>query len=259
MNRLQQPPLYLFGKTALEHFAAFMDERTLFAFDLDGTLAPIVSDPSQIEIPQPVQRALAALADVAPVAIITGRSRSDARKYLHFTPRYLIGNHGAEGLPGWSDREADFVHDAESWQRQLAGLLPPEKQSGIVIENKGPTIALHYRRAVDIRQAQDSIAAALAGLEPRPRRVGGKFVENLLPEDAPDKALALQTLMRRENISKSVFAGDDETDEDIFRIGNPNLFTVRVGRKPQSLAAYYLRSPQETGRMLRIINVRLVR
>ena len=39
------------------------------------------------------------------VAVITGRSRSDAMQHLAITPHYLIGNHGAEGLPGWESQD----------------------------------------------------------------------------------------------------------------------------------------------------------
>ncbi|MBP7342381.1 MAG: trehalose-phosphatase [Smithellaceae bacterium] len=245
---------FLFGKSAQARLADFVDPVTLFAFDLDGTLAPIVSDPALVRVPDAVERALAELAGRAPVAIITGRSRSDALAHLESPPRYVIGNHGAEGLPGWAERENDFVRTAQGWQQQLDILLPQEEQTGIVIENKGPTLSIHYRRAVNIPAAQGLVLHAVRRLLPPPRRVSGKFVENLLPDGAPDKGVALELLMRRENLAKAFFVGDDETDEDIFRLGRKNIFTVRVGQKETSGAGFYLRGQYEMAGLLRLLN-----
>jgi trehalose 6-phosphate phosphatase len=97
--------IYLFsdaGQAALRHF---IDASTLFAFDLDGTLAPIVPEPEGILIPKGIWEGLIRLNRMAPVAIITGRGRADARRHLGFKPRFLVGNHGAEGLPGYKDQE----------------------------------------------------------------------------------------------------------------------------------------------------------
>jgi trehalose 6-phosphate phosphatase len=245
---------YLFGKAALKQLTDFIDLTTLFAFDLDGTLAPIVSDPSLIQIPDGVRSAFAALNDRAPVAIITGRSRSDALTHLGILPRYLIGNHGAEGLPGWETRENDFVRTAQGWQHQLDLLLPPEDQTGIVIENKGPTLSIHYRHAINIREAQSRVLRATEGLMPVPRRISGKFVENLLPADAPDKGIALGLLMRQEKLAKGFFVGDDETDETVFHQERVNIFPVRVGKSHSSGAAYYLKGQHEIARLIRTIN-----
>jgi len=81
------------GQAALRQF---VDRSTLFAFDLDGTLAPIVADPARIEIPEKIRKQLTYLNRVAPVAIISGRARGDARAHLGFDPRFLIGNNRRE-------------------------------------------------------------------------------------------------------------------------------------------------------------------
>ena len=45
--------------------------------------------------------------------------------------------------------------------------------------------------------------------------------------------------------------GDDETDEDVFALDQPGrLLTIRVGRKRQSLASYFLRNQAEIDRLL---------
>jgi len=142
MNK-RKLPAYLFGKTALSNLADFINRSTLFAFDLDGTLVPIVSDPAAIGIPDTIRKAFAELNAQAPVAVITGRSRSDALMHLGVTPRYLIGNHGVEGLPGWASRENDFIRTVQEWQNQLDMLVPLEDAAGIEMENKGATLSIH--------------------------------------------------------------------------------------------------------------------
>lgn len=252
MNK-RRLPAYLFGKTALSNLADFIDRATLFAFDLDGTLVPIVSYPAAIGIQDTVRKAFADLNEQASVAVITGRSRSDALMHLGITPRYLIGNHGVEGLPGWASRENDFIRTAQEWQNQLDILLPLEDSAGIEIENKGATLSIHYRHAVNIHAALASILLATEQLLPQPRRISGKFVENLLPEGAPDKGVALCLLMQQEGFTKGFFAGDDETDEHVFRLDHENIFTVRVGKSAGSQATFYLRGQHEVARLLREI------
>lgn len=253
MNR-RLSPAYLFGKAAATRLAGFIDRETLLAFDLDGTLAPIVPDPSAIGIPAAIRKAFVGLNARAPVAVITGRSRSDALRHLGMTPRYLIGNHGAEGLPGWQTRELDFVRAARGWQDQLEVLLAADQASGIDIENKGATLSIHYRHAINIPSAHEAIMNAVGQLTPKPRKISGKFVENLLPESAPDKGAALDLLLRYEDIPKAFFAGDDETDEQVFRLDDPNIFTVRVGRTDGSRARFYLRGQYEVARLLFLLN-----
>jgi trehalose 6-phosphate phosphatase len=90
---------FLFGRSAPARLADFVDPATLFAFDLDGTLAPIVSDPALIRIPDAVQRALAELAGRAPVAINTGRTRSAAHAHLAGAPPTIAPTTARRGLP----------------------------------------------------------------------------------------------------------------------------------------------------------------
>ncbi|MDP1992017.1 MAG: hypothetical protein Q8K00_13460, partial [Syntrophales bacterium] len=91
-------------------------------------------------------------------------------------------------------------------------------------------------------------------LVPQPRVVGGKYVENLLPEEAPDKGSALLQLMRQAGCAKGFFVGDDRTDEDVFHLDGNQLFTVRVGTGMKSRARYFLRGQGEILLLLRHVN-----
>jgi len=245
---------YLFEDAALTSMKSFIDRNTMFAFDLDGTLAPIAQYPGTIWIPEAIRQEFTTLNENADVAVITGRARKDARLHLGISPRYLIGNHGAEGLPGWEERENEFIRTANLWQCQLDVLLPIEDRAGIVIENKGATLSIHYRHAGDIEAAHVRILRIIDHLVPQPRRISGICVENLTPVDAPDKGAALRLLMYQTGCRKGFFAGDDETDEDVFRLDNENIFTVRVERRKASRARFYLNGQHEIVRLLREIN-----
>jgi trehalose 6-phosphate phosphatase len=248
---------YLFSEPGRAALYRFVDHSTLFAFDLDGTLAGITDDPQRIYVSGPTRQGLSRLIRQAPVAVITGRSRDDARAHLGVNPHFLIGNHGAEGLPGWEMREREFVTLCASWENQLRQSLPSTDASGIAIENKGTTLSIHYRAAPAERKARALILKGIAGLIPKPRIVAGKAVENLLPASAPDKGTAMLYLMGLAKCPKGLYVGDDVTDEDVFRLGGKNLFTVRVGCLTKTCAQYVLRDNNEIIRLLKEIAMAL--
>ena len=242
--------IYLFRHEGMVELRAFVDATTLFVFDLDGTLAPIVPDPAGIIIPDEVRHCLIQLNDMTPLAIITGRSRADAMSHLGFTPRFLVGNHGAEGLPGYEEAGRDFAALCQEWKRQLALLIMDMSACGISMEDKGRTLALHYRYSPDPVKAREIMLAAFSCLTPPPRVVSGIFVENLTPQDAPHKGDALEALMEHLECGRAIFVGDDVTDEDVFHLRNPAILGIRVGKDQESAAGYYLQGQHETVRLL---------
>jgi len=66
---------YLLHPAGLAALSDFVAPETLFAFDLDGTLAPIVADYDAAAIDETTRSALIDLGTLARVAVITGRSR----------------------------------------------------------------------------------------------------------------------------------------------------------------------------------------
>jgi trehalose 6-phosphate phosphatase len=246
---------YLFTAKGRDTLHAFVDPATLYTFDLDGTLAPIVSEPSGIAIPEEVRQCLIQLNRLAPVAVITGRARADALNHLGFTPRFLVGNHGAEGLPGAAATARDFTLLCQEWKAQLDWMLPDMAALGIDLEEKGQTLALHYRKAADQVAAQEELLAAIDRLHPAPRVVSGIFVKNLAPAQAPHKGMALETLMKHLSCTRAIFVGDDVTDEDVFKLYNPSILGIRIGSSEDSSALFYLQGQHELIRLLQEMNV----
>lgn len=222
------------GEAAL---AAALQWRPLLAFDFDGTLAPIVPRPEDARIAPQLVQPLARLAQRLPVAVITGRRIEDVRTRLGFEPQHVIGSHGAED-PHAGDGAA-LVRALDAARAQLQAHAPALETHGIRIEDKGASLAVHYRAADDPAAALAAITALVAPLAPAVAIVGGKKVVNLMAADAPDKADALAALVARSGAPGAVFVGDDVNDEPVFARREPTWLTVRVGRDPADSAAMF--------------------
>ena len=234
---------YIFSPQGESVLNQFIRPETLLAFDFDGTLAPIVTHPESATTPTSVGLAMKRLCEIATVAIITGRSIQDIRERLGFTPKHIIGNHGAEGLPG-APPVGEKRAEVAAWESQILSAwesLP----SGVSVETKGHSLTLHYRMAADRESTRIALENLAQSLAPLPRCIGGKCVVNLLPGNAADKFDALLALQRIESAPNAMFIGDDETDESVFRKALPGWLTIRVGHDMPSAAAFCLNSQNE--------------
>ena len=239
----------LFSKKGETELTAALGRRPLIAFDFDGTLAPIVVRPELARVPAPVAARLSSLSDRLPVAIITGRSVADVRQRLHFTPRYIVGNHGAEQED--SSGGLRLARALDPLRERLLGSAPALAEAGVRVEDKGLSLALHYRLARDRPGALALIQSIVAGLPPELSVFAGKLVVNAVPAGAPDKARALQDLVACSGVDSAIFVGDDINDEPVFESAPPTWLTVRVGRDfPESRASYFLDSTSQMALLL---------
>lgn len=241
MPHLLQPA----GEAAL---AAVLRRSPLVAFDFDGTLAPIATKPDQVRISRSVSDKLRRLAARLPVAVITGRSVADVSKRLDFEPRYIVGNHGAEMGPGPSPEAAAALDAA---RRLLASRADDLARAGVSVEDKGLSLALHYRLSRWPEQARSLIEDIGWQLQAQCRMFGGKMVANLVPSGAADKSTAVHKLVHHCGAPCAIFVGDDVNDEPVFASAPDDWLTIRVGRDdPASKAAYFLDSTAEVGMLL---------
>jgi len=123
---------YLFGVEGRRALISFVSRDTLFAFDLDGTLAPIVDDPDKATVPKEIIAGLEELKKWAFVVVITGRSCEDALARMGFVPHRIVGNHGIQGLPGWEAQEGEFRNTVLDWERQLRSSPLITRNPGVV-------------------------------------------------------------------------------------------------------------------------------
>ena len=248
----------LFSEAGWQRLSDIARPRMLCAFDFDGTLVPIMPRPEQVRMPDPVRERLLRLSLLAPVAIITGRALDDIRGLLGFTPDFVVGNHGMEGVPGWEARAVQHVQHCAAWKMQLARMLDSAPQTeGIFIEDKRYSLSVHYRAAPDPVWAASFLDEVCARLEPRPRLVAGKCIVSLVGEDAWHKGNALEALMASTGAGTAIYAGDDVTDEDVFRIKRPELLSVRVEQSDDSAADFFVPRAQDMERLLDDLIARL--
>lgn len=240
---------HLFSVSGEAALAQAMRTAPLLAFDFDGTLAPIVARPDEARVPIPVAQRLQRLSEQLPLVIISGRRADDIEHRLLFKPAHIVGNHGAEDPAEAASENA--VRMLQRLRERLHGAHETLQRAGVWLEDKGASIALHYRLAKDRDLARQVIEQALQGLEKDLRRFSGKMVENVVAEDANDKAQALANLVERYGANSAIFVGDDVNDEPVFARGEPSWLTVRVGREdPSSQARFFLDSTAEMPLML---------
>lgn len=251
----------LFSDAGMRRLDAIVQPGMLCVFDFDGTLSPIVPEPDCARLPHEVRERLMALATLAPVAILTGRSLADVRERLGFEPHYVIGNHGLEGLPGWERKSAEFADACASWREALFLSLRDRQRfdPGIRIEDKRYSLSVHYRMAKNTKEAEARLSALFARLTPPPRVVDGKFVFSLMPDEALNKGSALLQLIVQSGASGAIYVGDDVTDEDVFRLRRPDILTVRIEPHADSAAEFHLPAMPDIVRLLDELVRRLAR
>jgi trehalose 6-phosphate phosphatase len=236
---------YVLGPAGRRALGRFTRSRPLLAFDYDGTLAPIVSDPARADMRTATRELLTALAARYVCVVVSGRPRRDLmRRLARVGIAETIGNHGIEPWKT-SARTARVVRP---WRQQLEARLSP--LDGVIIEDKAYSISVHYRRARDQKRARAAVLEAAATLDGA-RLIAGKRSVSILPTFAPNKGVAVEEARARFRCDTALFVGDDTTDEDVFALDQPGrLLTIRVRRRLDSAAQYYIRSQSEIDTLL---------
>jgi trehalose 6-phosphate phosphatase len=179
--------------------------RAAVLLDVDGTLAPIVARPESAQVPEETRVELERLAErYALVACVSGRSGEEARRLVGVDRIVYVGVHGLELAP-----------EAERWRESLR---PFARLEWPWLEDKGLTVALHWREAEDEQAARAwlenvAVRAQEAGLEAR----WGRKVLELRPPVEADKGTAVRALLEERDLQRALYAGDDTTDLDAFR------------------------------------------
>lgn len=245
---VQNSLTYLFSRANQHVLETFAWSNVMIAFDYDGTLAPLVSSPARAAMRPSTRRLLKRASKLYPCVAISGRAQADALWQLRGVEVCrVVGNHGAEPSA-----------DARVLRRRVQRWLPILKahltrRQGVMIENKGFSIAVHYRRARKRSATRRAILAATRSLDDV-RIIGGKLTVNLLAPEAPHKGLALERERSHFACDTVIYVGDDDTDEDVFELDRPGrLLSIRVGRRRTSAAHYYIRNQGEVDRLLKTL------
>lgn len=208
--------------------------------DIDGTLAPIAARPTDAMIPSATRDVLHALCDTAGVVVVavSGRAVDDARRMLDTPAAWVIGNHGVEiGEPGKPPAPhadvAPYANAVASAVRRATETLA--QYAGVIVENKRWSLSIHYRLAR--RDIVPSVIAKATDIASsfRLRVTLGKEVIEMRPPVDVHKGTASIELAERLGAftpgASILSAGDDRTDEDMFRSlrqRDPRAVTVHV-------------------------------
>ena len=237
---------YALSRSARHVLTQLSRERTLYAFDFDGTLSPIVPNPDDAVMSRRTRALLTCLAAARPCVVVSGRGRADLMQRVNgVCLAQAIGNHGAET----GDASRAPRRRIAQWKAALEpalGNLP-----GVWVEDKDLSLAVHYRQAARSSDARSRIFAAARDL-PHVRVFGGKRVVNLVLDSAPHKGQALAAERDRLGCDWVLYVGDDKTDEDAFALCG-NIVPVRIGLSQRSHARYYLRTQSEIDRLLAVL------
>src|ERR1039458_5445195 len=155
---------YLLSRASRAILKRLAQERTLCAFHFDGTLWPIVEHPGQAVMSGKTRSLLGRLAALYPCVIVSGRGRADLLGMLRGVKvAGRTGNHGAETEATTRKPQRRLERWKASLELEL-GALP-----GVWVEDKGLSLAVHYRQSPQETEARRRILAATRNLDQVPR------------------------------------------------------------------------------------------
>lgn len=202
--------------------------------DVDGTLLDLAAHPDAVSVDPDLMRLLVDLRAAlgGALALITGRSVATIDELFSPTKLPVAGQHGAERRDA-GGRLHKLAGGREALRNAAAQLRRmTAKDTGLLIEDKGMSVAVHFRQAPELAGAAYNAAIAMA------RRLGpgyelqtGKMVFEIKP-GGHDKGTAIEAFMREEPFRGRipVFIGDDLTDEYGFALVNRlGGYSVKVG------------------------------
>ena len=226
--------------------------------DVDGTLLDLAPTPREVFVPHALRDTLALLWERTggAVAFVSGRPVSELD--LLFSPLELpaIGGHGAElrtvaGVPPEAPRLPPLDPDVK---RRFAAIA--EAGPGIILEDKGYSLALHYRLAPDKeRLVRESAAKICADLQASSiELLPGKMVVEI-KQTGFTKGTAVRELMTYPPFSRRrpIFIGDDITDESVFEmIAEFDGLAFSVGRLAAGVNGHFEKPEAVRGWLTRI-------
>ncbi len=260
---------------ALKHLDDILpaaNSRPIAVFlDFDGTLTPIVAARQDALLSNSMRATLRRLAQLCPVAVISGRDLADVRRRVALPNLYYAGSHGFQiGGPGGLEFEkgVEFLPQLDAAEIALRAAL--RGIAGCEVERKRLAIAVHYRR-VEPAEEQEVISqtnSVIAGYPGLRLSVGKKILELQpgIPWNKGHAMLWLTQLWLAQSMKPDtlpVYLGDDATDEDAFLAVSATGVGILVAEQSiatvSTAAGYRLRNAAQVREFLVAIIKRLRR
>jgi trehalose-phosphatase len=197
------------------------------------------------------------LAEVCPVAIVSGRDLADVKGLVDIDGLVYAGSHGYDidapmNLGGRRQVGHEFAASLDEAETALHEEL--DSIPRVFIERKRYAIAIHYRNVDPADESRvDAGVSLVAPRFPKLRRTGGKKGFELRPAMAWDKGTLVRWLLEQLSAASHqpltpLFMGDDVTDEDAFKAIAADGIGVRVGDPAESTAARYVLEDPDAAR-----------
>lgn len=230
-------------------------KQRLLLLDYDGTLVPFAPQP-QLASPDPelleLLRNLQAIDGVS-LFLISGRDRGTLEAWFDGLPIQIVAEHGAwlrDNGGGW----ALLKPLRFEWKEQIRPLveLYVARVPGSLLEEKDFSLAWHYRRSdpelgiLRAKELIDDVVSYTANFDVQVLE-GKKVVE--IRNSGVNKGAAARHCLAKHDADFILAAGDDQTDEELFRALPAEAVTVRVGQTP-SHATYRVDDHVELRRLL---------
>jgi trehalose 6-phosphate synthase/phosphatase len=232
--------------------------RALLLLDYDGTLVPFAAQPHLAHPDAELEDLLGALSrdHKNHVFLISGRDKLTLERWFGPLDVGLFAEHGAlikNPGEGWRLMKPVTL----GWKEEIASIVRMyvDRVGGSLIEEKDFSVAWHYRQCDSelgeqrAKELIDDITQFAANLDIQVLE-GKKVVE--VRSSANNKGTAAAQLVRELEPDLVVAIGDDQTDEDMFRLLPGHAVTVRVGAV-SSRARYNLRDHDDVRRFLRFV------
>lgn len=217
-----------------EETLSFTNEHSALFLDFDGTLVDIVDRPEAVALDPALPEILVQLQQKlgGALAIISGRPISFLDR--HFAPHRL----DIAGLHGIEHRIAGRLSSCDPEEHpQLRAMVERLEEivatkAGLLVEDKGCSVAVHWRQAPQEKEFALNIAhAAVEALGSEYRVQHGKAVAEILPS-AAGKGKVIERFLQEAPYKgrRPIFVGDDLTDENGFRTVNDHGgLSIRIG------------------------------
>ncbi|OAD77688.1 glycosyltransferase family 20 protein, partial [Phycomyces blakesleeanus NRRL 1555(-)] len=205
-------------------------KKRLMFFDYDGTLTPIVSLPSDAKPSNDMLTSLRVLCQnpLNVVWIISGRDQATLDEWIGSKVDNigLSAEHGCYIKPPGAEKWTSIVSNVDmSWKQDVAEIFEyyTERTQGSMVEYKKSSITWHYRNAdatygaFQAKECQNHLENAIVSKLPVEILVGKKNLE-VRPMAINKGEIVKRILSQNPDADMVICAGDDKTDEDMFRM-----------------------------------------
>lgn len=222
----------------VSHFHATPALWCLF-LDVDGTLLEIAPTPDAVRVDEPLRQLLRQVAGAldGAVALVSGRTLATIDRL--FAPQRwpAAGLHGVERRDARGRVHRHVPASGSLEKARLALLHLASRTPGVLLEDKGFSIAVHYRAAPELESTlRGTVSEIAADLSPDYHLLEGKRVFEIKPA-AATKADAVRAFMTEPPFAgrRPIYVGDDVTDLDGFAaVERAGGLSIAVGNRVEA-------------------------